>query len=98
MLLYSKMLEKQQENEDERRKFEEKEEASEFWRALCEGTGGGNSEMEWVEDVREGLREVVPEIPTTGFKLALDKVLQAIRKKKNWSAPGPDLLANSCKM
>ena len=54
--------------------------------------------MEWVEDVREGLREVVPEIPTTGFKLALDKVLQAIRKKKNWSAPGPDLLANSCKM
>ena len=43
-------------------------------------------------------REVVPEIPTTGFKLTGDKVLQAIRKKKNWSAPGPDLLANSCNM
>ena len=51
-----KMLEKQQENEkprydrtplqgqqDEKRKFEDIEEASEFWRALWEGTGCGNA-------------------------------------------------------
>ena len=94
MLLYWKMLERQQENEDERSKFEDKEEASEFWRALCE-TESGNAGMEWVEGVREAMREVVPEIPTTGFKLKGDKVRQAIRKKKNWNASGPVLLANS---
>ena len=50
---------KQQENEkprygrtllegqrDERRKFEDIEEASELWRALWEGTGSGNAVME----------------------------------------------------
>ena len=25
--------------------------------------------MEWIEDVREAMREAVPEIPTTDFKL-----------------------------
>ena len=91
-----KMLEKQQENEkprydrtplqgqqDEKRKFEDIEEASEFWRALWEGTGCGNAWMEWNEDVREAMKEAVPEIPTTAFKLAGDKVGQTIRKKKD---------------
>ena len=50
--------------------------------------------MVWIEDVREAMKEVVPEIPTTEFKLTGDKVGQTIRKKKNWSAPGSDLLAN----
>ena len=72
------MLEKQQENEkprsdrtplqgqqDEKRKFEDIEEASEFWRALWEGTGSGNAGMEWIEDVREAMKEAIPEIPTT---------------------------------
>ncbi|KAK2572147.1 hypothetical protein P5673_002357 [Acropora cervicornis] len=65
-----KMLEKQQENEkprddrtplqgqqNEKRKFEGIEEASEFWRALWEGTGNGNAGMEWIEDVREAMKE-----------------------------------------
>ena len=104
---FGKMLEKQRENEkpsydrtllqgqqDERRKFEDIEEASEFWRKLWEGTGSGNAGMEWIEDVREAMREAVPEIPTAEFKLTGDKLGQMIRKKKNWSALGPDLLAN----
>ena len=103
---FGKMLEKQQEKEkprydrtllqgqqEEMRKFEDIEEASEFWRELWDGTGSGNAGMEWIEDVREAIREVVPEIPTTEFKLTGDKVRQTIRKKKNWSAPGLDLLA-----
>ena len=97
---FGKMLEKQQENEKPRydrtllqgRKEEDIEEASEFWKALWEGTGSGNAGMEWIEDVREAMREVVPEIPTTEFKLTGDKVGQTIRKKKKWSGPGPALL------
>ena len=70
------MHEKQQENEkprydrtplqgqqDEKRKFEDIEEASEFWRALREGTGSGNAGMEWIEDVREAMKEAVPGSP-----------------------------------
>ena len=79
---FGKMLEKQQENEkprydrtllqgqqDERRTFEDIEEASEFWRALWEGTGSGNAGMEWIKDVREAMKEAVPEKPTAEFKL-----------------------------
>ena len=77
-----------------RMKFENIEEAIEFWRASWEGTGSGNAGMEWTEDVREAIKEAVPEIPTAEFKLTGDKVGHSIRKKKNWSAPGPDLLAN----
>ena len=90
------MLEKHQENEkprydrtplqgqkDEKTKFEDIEEASEFCRALWEGTGNGNAGMEQIEDVREATKEAVPEIPTTAFKLAGDKVGQTIRKKKD---------------
>ena len=40
------------------------------------------------------MRKVVPEIPATEFKLTGDKGGQKTRKKKNWRAPGPDLLAN----
>ena len=79
--------------QDERSKFEDIEEASEFWRALWEGTGSGNAGMEWIEDVREAMREAVPEIPIAEFKLTSDKVGQTVGKK-NWSAPCPDLLAN----
>ena len=50
--------------------------------------------MEWIEDVREAMKEGVPEIPTTEFKLTGDKVGQTIKKEKNWCAPGPDLLPN----
>ena len=51
-----------------------------------------NAGIESIEDVR--VREVVPEILATEFKRTDDKLGQTIRKKKNWSAPGPDLLAN----
>ena len=46
-------------NRTKRRKFEDIEEANEFWRPLWEGTGSGNVGMEWIEDVREAMREAV---------------------------------------
>ena len=73
------------------RKFEDIEEGCECWSASREGTGSGNAGIEPIEDVR--MREVVPEIPATKFKLTDDKQGQTIRKKKK-SALGPDLLAN----
>ena len=104
---FGKILEKQHENEkprydqtlfqgqeDASRKFEDIEEASEFWKALWEGAGSGNARMEWIEDVREAMREVFPEMPTSELKLTGDKVGQTIGKKKNCSVPGPDVLAN----
>ena len=50
--------------------------------------------MEWIEDVREAMREVFPEMPTSELKLTGDKVGQTIGNKKNCSVPGPDVLAN----
>ena len=51
-----------------------------FGAHIGKGTGSGNAGIESIEDVR--VREVVPEIPATEFKLTDDKLGQRIRKKR----------------
>ena len=41
------------------------------------------------------MEDVVPEVPTDGWNLNVKHVTKMIRnRKKNWSAPGPDRIAN----
>ena len=41
------------------------------------------------------MEDVVPEVPTDGWNLNVEHVTKMIRnRKKNWSAPGPDRIAN----
>ena len=51
-------------------------------------------EAEWIEEVREAMEDVVPEVATDGWNLNAEQVTKIIKKKKNWSAPGPDRIAN----
>ena len=70
------------------------DEASSFWRSLWEEKGSGDTEAEWIEEVREAMEDVVPEVPTDGGNLNAEQVTKIINRKKSWSAPGPDRIAN----
>ena len=70
------------------------DEACSFWKSLWEEEGSGDTEAEWIEEVREAMEDVVPEVPTDGWNLDAEQVTKIIKRKKNWSAPGPDRIAN----
>ena len=40
------------------------------------------------------MEDVVLEVPTDGWNLNAEQVTKIIKRKKNWSAPGPDRIAN----
>ena len=69
-------------------------EASGFWKSLWEEEGSGDTEAEWIEEVREVMEDVVPEVPTDGWNLNAEQVTKTIKRKKTWSAPGPDRIGN----
>ena len=70
------------------------DEASSFWKSLWEEEGSGDTEAEWIEEAREAMEDEVPEVPTDGWNLNAEQVTKIIKKKKNWSAPGPERIAN----
>ena len=70
------------------------DEARSFWKSLWEEEGSGDTEAEWIEEVREATEDVVPEVPTDGWNLNAEQVTKIINRKKNWSAPGPDRIVN----
>ena len=66
-----------------------------FWKSLRKEEGNGDTEAGWIEEVKEAMEDVVPEVPTDGWNLNVKHVTKMIRnRKKNWSAPGPDRIAN----
>lgn len=69
-------------------------EASSFWRGLWEEEGNGDAEVGWVKEIEEAMEHVVPEVPTNTWNLSVEQVSKIINRKKNWSAPGPDRIAN----
>ena len=40
------------------------------------------------------MEDVVAEVPTDGWNLNAEQVTKIINRKKNWSTPGPDRIAN----
>ena len=40
------------------------------------------------------MEDVVPKVPTDGWNLNAEQVTNIIKRKKNWSTPGPDRIAN----
>ena len=69
------------------------DEATRFWRSLWEEKGSGDTEAKWIEEVREAMEDVLPEVPTDDWNLNAVQVSKIIKRKKNWSEPGPDRIA-----
>ena len=83
-----------QANQGEREMFNNIEEASEFWRTLWETEGTGDRNTAWLEEIRSAIHSRVPEPAEEDWDLDETDTAKVLTKKKNWSAPGPDRLAN----
>ena len=70
--------------------FENITEASSYWKDLWEQLSNAtNSDATWLEDVR-----CVPVPSQESFELDTVKCACVIKRKRNWSAPGPDRIVN----
>ena len=83
-----------QNTQEEKEMFNNVEEASEYWRNLWESEGTGDRCASWLEEIRSAIQSRLP--PPTKEDWDLDPAVAAkvLANKKNWSAPGPDRLAN----
>ena len=77
----------------EREKSGSIEEAAPFWKELWEGWGTGNNQDVWLDEVRHAIFTKVPPPTDQDWKLETAEAV-GVLKRKNWSAPGPDRLAN----
>ena len=81
--------------EEERDMFENIEEASNFWKELWKKKGTGNKCASWLEEVETAINQRVPApFSEDTFILERVKAVKVVRKKRNWSAPGPDRITN----
>ena len=66
-------------------------EAEGFWRKLWEERGTGDENAEWFKEIELAISHRVPS-PTLGtWTLETNEAVKVILKKRNWSAPGPDI-------
>ena len=68
--------------------------AASFWKSLWESEGAGDTDVEWLDEVRSAIREKVPQPMEEEFSLSEERAAKVIGKKRNWSAPGPDRIIN----
>ena len=75
---------------DSEERFENIEDASNFWIELWETRGTENMEAEWLSKIKKAIARKVP-VPSGGsWRLQCSEAVKCLLKKKNWSAPGPD--------
>ena len=84
-------------SEEQQGIFENITEAGSYWKDLWEQPCiATNSDATWLEDVRCAFTELVPVPPQEDFELDTVKCAYVIKRKRNWSAPGPDRIVNFC--
>ena len=77
----------------ERKYFDNSAEVEAFWRTLWEADDKGNPTADWLNTFREMFKQMVPDIEGV-VEFSEAECYDNIRRKKNWSSPGPDKIAN----
>ena len=78
----------------ERKFFQEADEVINFWINLWCKTDTGNPDAEWLVEYTRLFENEIPDVYTGDINLESIDITKAIKKKRNWSAPGPDLIVN----
>ena len=80
----------------EEKVFDNIEEASSFWKELWVGNGTGNGSVEWLHDLRVIINDSVSPPVRGGLRPTIVTIepVKVLAWKKNWSAPGPNRIAN----
>ena len=73
--------------------FENQKDVERFWRSLWEAEDKGNPQAEWLTTFREMFREMIPDTDVEVVFSEKD-CFDCIKRKKNWSSPGPDRIVN----
>ena len=72
-------------------RFKYVEEANKFWKELWGKDGIGNRNANWLEGMRKAINSQVPAPPDeNAVELDYRKAVRVLKRKKNWSAAGPD--------
>ena len=61
---------------------------------MWEQEGSGDPSAPWLGEVREAIKESVPEPREDAFTQESTTTMKFMKKKKNWSGPGPDKIGN----
>ena len=80
--------------EKERKFFVDADPVINFWKALWCKQDQGHPDAEWLSEYKELFEKEIPEVNNGDIVIAEDTAWNAIKKKRNWSSPGPDLVVN----
>ena len=87
-------MEKLKKGEYEQRTFHPVKEARDFWKLFCGQEGRGDPSAPWLGVLKEAIKENVSEPREDGITFEYTSARKVTTKNKNWSAPGPDKIAN----
>ena len=65
-----------------------------FWRTLWCKVDVGEPNVEWLNQIESVFEEKIPNVHESDLDINKGDIFNAIRKKRNWSAPGPDYITN----
>ena len=77
-----------------KRTFTNVEDVENFWRGLWCKEDSGKPDAEWLKEIEGVFAEIVPEVHNGDIEISMNDIWSSIKKKKNWSGPGPDLITN----
>ena len=77
-----------------RKFFQSTEDVERFWKSLWTKQDEGNPNAEWLKETEEVFATMVPEIDHDDLITTPCEFLKNVKKKRNWSSPGPDLIVN----
>ena len=78
----------------EKKYLENAELVERFWRNLWEQADSGNPEVPWLKEIEEKFKQIIPNVDEGDLNVTNEICWETIRKKKNWSTPGPDKITN----
>ena len=80
--------------ESERKFFRNEDVVISFWKSLWCKEDQGDPDTEWLKKYEKLFEKEIPVVNNENIVLASNVTRDGIKKKRNWSAPGPDLLVN----
>ena len=78
----------------EKKYFEDPKLVEKFWSELWEKEDAGNPDAAWVSEIKDKFFQLIPDVYDGDLEITMDVCKNTVRKKKNWSAPGPDKITN----
>ena len=77
-----------------RKFFQTTDEVTDFWKTLWTKKDEGNPDAEWLNEIEKIFATMIPVVDTGDVITTPNEFLKCVKKKRNWSSPGPDLIVN----